>query len=160
MTVFGSRFHQIPLKWVEFGEIPHLGAAGAPPGPGPCLNCMNYCCFEPLPREAGSAFFSWIPAFFRKTQFSRDFTQNHGFHGDFNQNHIFSPEAPKSTNLAFVYVAQINAPRQGPRKAPKSPKSTNLDRNLGEIPIFSQKHQFHPKSRLWAVKQEKSAEKS
>ena len=53
--------------------------------------------------------------------------------------HFFSPEPPKSTNLGLLFVAQINAPRQGPRKASKSPKSTNLDRNLDQIPIIHQK---------------------
>ena len=44
----------------------------------------------------------------------------------------------KSINLDKLFVAQINASRQGRKKVPKSPKSTHFSENgaiLGEIPI-------------------------
>ncbi len=82
--------------------------------------------FRAAPAGGGFRVFSLISAVFQKKLgfhvFSREIAVFTVISPEIT---LFQPGPPENINLALLFVAQINAPRRAPRKAPKSPKSTN-----------------------------------
>ena len=84
--------------------------------------------FRASPAGGGFRVFSAIPRRFQKKHSSHVIPREITVFGEFHEkSHFSSPGPPENTNSALLFVAQINAPRQGTRKGPKPPKSTNPD---------------------------------